>query len=141
MSCYHYTVETLHPGTASPHWQCWLSLRERAEKARCIAVSATGCKSDWAMATRVETAVFFFPRCGQPCFFLRGAAKDLFRLDTQDPCGGFIGDVKNLRRTTVPALRHAGSLWKVHRRRKEFAPHHSASASTRRIPVEGSSAT
>ena len=61
------------------------------------------------------------------------------RADTPDPCRGFIGPRQDGHGTTARALRHARSLWKVHRRAQGFARHHSESAPTRPIPVEGSS--
>ena len=63
------------------------------------------------------------------------------RSDTPDPCRGFIGELKDSHGTTARALRHARSLWRVHRRAQGFAQHHSESAPTRPIPVEGSSAS
>ena len=49
------------------------------------------------------------------------------RSDTPDPCRGFIGELKDSHGTTARALR--------------LARHHSESAPTRPIPVEGSSAS
>ena len=82
------------------------------------------------------------------------------RSDTPDPCRAFIGHGKDAHGTTARALRHARSTarmrtaphrspQKVRRRairharslRQGCARHHSESAPTRPIPVEGSSAT
>ena len=61
------------------------------------------------------------------------------RSDTPDPCRGFIGPRQDAHGTTARALRHAPSLWRVHRSTAGWARHHSESAPTRPIPVEGSS--
>ena len=63
------------------------------------------------------------------------------RSDTPDPCRGFIGELKDSHGTTARALRHARSPHRVRRRAQGFARHHSESAPTRPIPVEGSSAS
>ena len=63
------------------------------------------------------------------------------RSDTPDPRRGFAGELKDSHGTTARALRHARSPQRVHRRAEGFARHHSESAPTRPIPVEGSSAS
>ena len=91
------------------------------------------------------------------------AAPQRERSDTPDPCRGFIGPRQDGRGTTARALRHARSLYfgelkdahgttaralrharspqRVHRSTAGWARHHSESAPTRPIPVEGSSAS
>ena len=70
-----------------------------------------------------------------------GAAPQRERSDTPDPCRGFIGPRQDGRGTTARALRHARSPQRVHRSTAGWARHHSESAPTRAIPVEGSSAS
>ena len=54
---------------------------------------------------------------------------------------GTAGDLKDSHGTTARALRHARSPQRVHRRAQGWARHHSESAPTRPIPVEGASAS
>ena len=81
------------------------------------------------------------PAEGSPASSRIRTAPQRERSDTPDPCRRFMGHGKDSHGhgTTARALRHARSLLRVHRSTAGWARHHSESAPTRPIPVEGSS--